>query len=174
MIPYRRSKNIKEFVSRAKLPKDSNHHPTRMEQHYSQQITSSISTCGHPQCGTCKMLRKRPEIRSSITKENYPITDKMTCATIRVIYLIECEKCSMQYVGQTNKSLRQRMAKHREALRANKPRRIYYHFNRTDRKEEDMRVTPLQIVPPELDILVKEQEWITKLKTRKPDGLNFH
>ncbi len=94
MIAYRRSKNIKEFVSKARLPTDSNHHPTGMEQHYSQQITSSISTCGHPQCGTCKMLRKRPEISSSITKETYPITDKMTCATLRFIYLIECEKCN--------------------------------------------------------------------------------
>ena len=66
------------------------------------------------------------------------------------------------------------MAKHREALRAKKPRRIYYHLNHTDHKEEDMKVTPLETVPTEIDILTREQQWITKLWTRKPDGLNFH
>jgi len=66
------------------------------------------------------------------------------------------------------------MAKHREALRAGKPRMIYYHFNRADHTETDMKVTPIEMVPTEVDILAREQEWINRLRTRKPDGLNFH
>jgi len=31
------------------------------------------------------------------------------------------------------------MAKHREALRAGKPRRIYYHFNRADHTKQTWR-----------------------------------
>ncbi len=174
MIAYRRSRNIQEFVTRARLPEDEQVITQTEAQPYYPQISSSISKCNHPQCGTCKMLRRRREIRSTITKEIFPINDQMTCATERVIYLIECEKCNMQYVGQTNKALRQRMAKHREALRAGKPRRIYHHFNRNDHSEEDMKVTPMEKVPAETDILAREQEWITRLRTRKPDGLNFH
>ena len=63
---------------------------------------------------------------------------------------------------------------HREALRAGKPRRIYYHFNRADHTETDMKVTPIEMVPTEVDILAWEQEWINRLRTRKPDRLNFH
>jgi len=48
-------------------------------------------------------------------KHKFQITDRMTCATIRVIYVIKCEKCNLQYVVQNNKSLRQQMAKHTEA-----------------------------------------------------------
>jgi len=119
---------------------------------------------------------KKERDQSTVTKEKFQITDRMTCATFRVIYVIECEKCNLQYVGQTNKSLRQQMAKHREALRAGKPRRIYYHFNRADHTETDMKVTPIEMVPTEVDIilLAREQEWINRLRTRKPDGLNFH
>ena len=117
---------------------------------------------------------KKERDQSTVTKEKFQITDRMTCATIRVICVIDCEKCNLQYVGQTNKSLRQRMAKHREALRAGKPRRIYYHFNRADHTETDMKVTPIEMVPTEVDILAREQEWINRLRTRKPEGLNFH
>jgi len=128
MIAYRRTRNIGEYVSRTKLPTDATTCPSEI-QPYSQQIDFPISRCKHQQCGTCNMLRRRnfKEIKSTVTKEKFQITDRMTCATIRVIYVIECEKCNLQYVGQTNKSLRQRMAKHREALRAGKlkPRRIY-------------------------------------------------
>jgi len=65
---------------------------------------NSYNTCDHQQRGTCNMLRRRKEIKSTVTKEKFQITDRMTCATIRVIYVIECEKCNLQYVGQTNKS----------------------------------------------------------------------
>ena len=85
----------------------------------------------------------------------------------------ECEKCNLQYVGQTNKSLRQRMAKHREALRAVKPRRIYNHFNRADHTETDMKVTLIEMVPTEVDILAREQEWINKFRTRKTIRTKF-
>ena len=66
------------------------------------------------------------------------------------------------------------MAKHREALRAGKPRRIYYHFNRANHTETDMKVTPIEMVHTEVDMFAREQEWINRLWTRKPDGLNFH
>jgi len=29
-------------------------------------------------------------------------------------------------------------------------------------------------VPTEVDKLAREQEWINRLRTKKPDGLNFH
>jgi hypothetical protein len=55
------------------------------------------------------------------------------------------------------------MAKHRKTLRAGKPQRIYYHFNRTDHNESHMKVTPLEIIAEEVDILAREQEWINRL-----------
>ena len=58
------------------------------------------------------------------------------------------------------------MAKHREALRAGKPRRIYYHFNRADHTETGMKVTPIEMVPTEVDILTREQEWINRLENQ--------
>jgi len=116
MIAYRRTRDIREYVSRAKLPTDAITCPSEI-QPYSQQIDFPISRCNYQHCGTCNMLRRRKEIKSTVTKEKFQITDRMTRATITVIYVIECEKCNLQYVGQTNKSLRQRMAKHREALR---------------------------------------------------------
>ena len=81
MIAYRRTRNIREYVSSAKLPKDATTCPSEI-QPYSQQIDFPISRYNHQQCGTYIMLRRRKEIKSTVTKEKFQITDRMTCATI--------------------------------------------------------------------------------------------
>jgi len=69
MIAYRRTRNIREYVRRTKLPTDATTCPSEI-QPYSQQIDFPISRCNHHQCGTCNMLRRRKEIKSTVTKEN--------------------------------------------------------------------------------------------------------
>ena len=144
-----------------------NHIPNRLTSPFQDAITNSV------ELATCYEEGKRSKAQSQ--KKNSKLrTEWPVQQSCRVIYVIECEKCNLQYVGQTNKSLRQWMAKHREGLRAGKPRRIYYRFNRADHTETDMKVTPIEMVPTEVDILAWEQEWINRLRTRNPDGLNFY
>ena len=47
------------------------------------------------------------------TGETHHIKSHITCETFNVIYLIQCRLCSLQYIGETNRRLKDRFNEHR-------------------------------------------------------------
>ena len=43
--------------------------------------------------------------QSSMTGQSYKVHTAATCKTRSLVYLIECRKCSKQYVGETENTL---------------------------------------------------------------------
>ena len=111
------------------------------------------------------------------------------CNTPNVIYLLTCSKCHLQYVGETAQNLNVRFAKHRSCMKGNvnstSCKRLSDHFSvglckgagytvqiienwvgngRTERKSIDLGVATLR--------RKRESEWILKLRTVYPFGLN--
>ena len=90
------------------------------------------------------------------------------CNTCGVIYLLQCKTCGKGYVGQTNRTVRERMQGHRrDAKGKNMP--LYRHTK--NHPLSQFVVTVLQRTVED-DLLKMEEEWIRKLGTRLPKGLN--
>ena len=53
----------------------------------------------------------------------------MNCGTRSVIYLISCQKCGIQYVGETSQTLKCRFNNHRNRLKQLCGLYLYHHFS---------------------------------------------
>ena len=115
-------------------------------------------------------------IKSKTTGLIYQLTQSFSPNTSNCIYLIYCKQCGLQYVGQTGSSLRIRYTQHR------------YNFRRGRKLETPLarhfamlhgpsaaRIAGLESCASwnEQDRLKAEINWINKLKTRQPQGLNI-
>ena len=98
VVAFRRSNNLRDLLVTAKLPsKSTNPHP---------QLPSGSFRCGK-NCATC------PYISDGLTNftffstgETNPIKSNLTCETKNLIYLIQCNRCNLQYIGETKRRLK--------------------------------------------------------------------
>ena len=120
--------------------------------------------------------------RSSVTGKTYKVIGSggWSCSTSNVVYLVTCQCCGLQYVGETSQALRKRMNNHRANIKSLKPQFLYKHFTSDGHKLEDMFVQPIEsiVVSPNEQAstyskrLEREEFWIRELKTVYPYGLN--
>ena len=103
-----------------------------------------------------------------------------SCSTSNVVYLVTCQRCGLQYVGETGQTLRKRMNNHRASIKSLKPQFLYKHFTSDGHRLEDMVVQLIEsivVAPNERASnyskrLEREEFWIRELKTAYPHGLN--
>ena len=89
------------------------------------------------------------------------------------VYLLKCSRCQRsQYVGQTKRPLRERVAGHRAAFESKKNMPLYRHLHRSGHSFSNARFTILERVQNPEDLLEREKHWIRKLQTVIPWGLN--
>ena len=141
-------------------------------------------------CLTCPVLSPCDYIVSSVTHRKYKVInhdlDFCDCSSSNLIYLIICDKCGVQYVGQTAQQLRKRISKHRNDIargRGSCPFLIK-HFNKGNCKGANFHVQVVEkfigtgrtngavdasLVSSRRD---RETEWMLKLRTVFPYGLN--
>ena len=96
--------------------------------------------------------------------------------TVGVIYLISCNKCSKQYVGQTFRKFRIRINEHIYDIKNQKDTVCSDHFNSRGHSLDNLRVQIIEkVMPNETHTLLKREKlWIQTLITRAPFGLNCH
>ena len=86
---------------------------------------SKITKCSNSLCGTCAHLQDGvSELKLKKAKITFKIKERMTCETKDVIYLITCNGCGKQYIGETQ-SLRERVTLHNEQIKHPKYRNLY-------------------------------------------------
>ena len=138
------------------------------------------TTCDLPHCPTCEYFGPRSEIISNVTKQGFKIQSNMNCNSNNLIYLIECDNCGLQYIGQTKRSLRHRFHNHRYDILNERKTSVANHFNQLKCEISDCSLTPI-FKCPTLDTeesttrnrLEIEQFFIRLLKTYQPFGLNI-
>ena len=75
-----------------------------------------IKKCNHQRCLTCSFLRvDQTNYTFFTTKKARKITDSISCHSKNLIYLIECKRCHLQYIGETKRQLGERFGKHRRS-----------------------------------------------------------
>ena len=134
------------------------------------------------------------KITSTVTYQIYPCVNHegnqlATCNTSNVVYLITCNTCHLQYVGETAQNLNLRFAKHRRCMNGNvnskSCKHLSDHFSKGLCKNSNYTVQSIENVSGNgrtargaLDpgvVVVRrktESEWMLKLRTVFPYGLN--
>ena len=168
LISYRRPKNLRDLIVRAKLPSDAPEETNVIGSH----------PCQSSRCKNCKNMTQTNAFTSNTTKQTFKIRENITCTTINVIYLIECTFCGIQYVGETSKKIQDRMRGHRSDIKckrtdANHP--VAIHFNQPGHTLEHFKVTGIEhcLNKPDSHRLNRENYWQHQLRTFTPLGLNI-
>ena len=167
LVAFRRSNNLSNLLVSAKLrnPNQSN------------QPRGSFR-CGY-NCLTCNYITDGLTIYSFYsTGETRPIHHHIDCNSKNVIYMVQCNRCHKQYIGETKRRLKDRFNEHRRPVdkRTNisKPTAVSEHFLSNDHNANDMQLIPLELMKSNRDSVRKAREayLIDRGQTLEPLGLN--
>ena len=153
-MAYRRDKNLVDTLVHGKTNK---------------ALKQKDSTCS---CRICNAM-DREEIWSSTRDAKYKTAENPSCSDRNVVYTLICCKCDKTvYVGETERTLKERIDEHFWGIRHQGEKPIMRHFE--GHKEEQFRVTILQRTFQEGRIYrqLAEKQWIMIQKTKIPQGRN--
>lgn len=124
-------------------------------------------------CSACKYAAAEPVRTVSNSKLNstFLIVHKLSCFSFNVIYLLTCTSCNFMYVGQTCRPLRMRIAEHVYNIKNCLPTPVSEHFNSSCTLQH-FSFAALEHCHDRTKRLLKENKWIRRLRTLKPDGIN--
>ena len=94
MISFRSARKLSSYLVRAKL--------------YPTERTVGSYKCGGKRCEVCINVNETSTFTSTVTGETYIINHRFDCNERCLVYLLTCNKCKMQYVGQTIDQFRSR------------------------------------------------------------------
>ena len=160
---FKTGPNLKQLLVKSTLPAEFKNYAFR--------------TCGKGKCLLCKYhATDSTTFSSTNTKKSYKIRSNIHCNTKNIIYLITCRKCGLQYVGETERTLRERATDHRSRINKKLETPISIHFSQAGHSTLDMKIQPIEKVAPSSNPKVKRLErelfWQRKLQTIHPSGLN--
>ena len=98
----------------------------------------------------------------------------MNCNSTNCIYLITCNKCEKQYVGESGRKLKERINNHRSDIKTNKHTSIAIHFNDIGHNFKHFAILPIELITDPVRRKAKEKWWIKELQTKYPFGLNYY
>ena len=102
LISYRRCSNLRDSQS---------HTPQTTPK------TTGAFRCNRKRCKTCPFITEGTTSYTFFsTNEQRQIRHHITCSSSNLIYMIQCSKCNMQYIGETKRHLSDRFGEHRRAI----------------------------------------------------------
>ena len=115
--------------------------------------------------------------RSSITNMEFRVKATADCRTKNVVYLIECAKCSIEYVGEMENALRISLKGHWSNINHQRlDRPVAQHFNQPHHTLKDLTIMVIKKIYREDVNFCKQKEsyWIKTIKSLLPNGLNCY
>ena len=160
---YTNAKNIKQILVRSNLD--------------NVVEDGAYYGCDQPRCITCRYhANGSNHFQSENNKTQYKLKDKIYCKSTNLVYLITCRLCKKQYVGETGRTLRDRLNDHRSAIKNNKKTPIAIHFNMLNHSVLDLSIMPIELIKNNNSSAatrrLREQYWQLKLNTLFPYGIN--
>ncbi|KAE8629241.1 hypothetical protein XENTR_v10000403 [Xenopus tropicalis] len=128
--------------------------------------------CGEISCSICLYMETTSTFTSTKTGKVYNISERLSCTTRNVIYLITCKRCRKQYVGQTSNSIRRRFVDHLSTINCKKALSLPEHFHLPGHSTQDIALTVIERVRSDQNLLEREIHWMEALGTLTPHGLN--
>ena len=132
VVAFRRSLNLSDLLVTAKISSNS----------ANPQLPSGSFRCGK-NCSTCPYISHRlTSYTFSSTGETRPIKSNLTCDTKNLIYTIQCNRCNLQYIGETKRRLKDRFNGHRGTIdnpnTKSKPTTAAEHFLSSNHTANDL------------------------------------
>jgi peptide-methionine (R)-S-oxide reductase len=176
VISFKQPKNLGRMLCRAKIRNTPNSGDEHLD---------PCKPCGAKRCQLCPLLVTSDRITSTSNGRTFSCRNSSTnCNSLWSVYVVSCPDCGLQYVGQTN-NIRLRMNGHKSDLRkfidgtSNKSESVilYQHLKEHSQAFRFQIVETLPYVGKrrtELDNRLDsaEREWIWKLDSITPKGLN--
>ena len=156
---FRKQRNLQNFLIRAKVESEKGRHI--------QRSLRGMKRCTKF-CSICPYIKEGKVIRSS--KFTWHIRSNVNCNTSNIIYMIQCnkDKCSQRYIGQSKRSLRQRISEHKGYITSNNQSQpTGEHFSKPGHNISNMTVTIIEKVKQNSELFRKEREhyFINKFNT---------
>ena len=144
-----------------------------------------ISRCANARCKTCPNWIREDSIVSNVTNKTYSFinhtVENINCHTQNIVYLLTCNECNIQYVGETIQPFNERMNGHRSSKAG--CQHILDHKDVCSDHNYSYQI--LEKLPgsgydiyghPDVEMRAlrksKEESWIKTLRTLYPYGLN--
>ena len=99
--------------------------------------------CMGSRCKTCKHVNVTNTFNSTYTRRQYKIANRLDCKSCNVVYLITCNLCNKQYVGETLRRLCDRLTDHRSNIVTLKDTPIAKHFTLPYHSIANITITPI-------------------------------
>ena len=166
LTAFRRQKNLRDLLIRAKVPPPPKKHEERRK--------IGMSKCGLA-CTACPYVKSQKQIKLP-DKGIWHINRNVNCRSFNVIYLIECDKdnCKQRYVGETGRVFKFRLYEHRGYIsNKDESQATGAHFNLPGHSLANMKCTIIEQVTTKSEAYRKQREqfFIRKLNTFH-NGLN--
>ena len=166
MISFRSARKINSYLVRAKL--------------YPEERTKVSFKCGSKRCEVCLNVNETSTFASTVTGETYIINHKFNCNDKCLVYLLTCNCCKKQYVGQTDDEFRFRWNNYKSNRRKHQrgetcmQQHLYELFRSSNHNcfISDVSVSFIDKTDPS-DPLKREDYWRSTMKTMASFGLNI-
>ena len=130
--------------------------------------------CTNIRCKACAYIIECTSFTSTYNNRRFKLHNRFSCASTNIVYLVTCNKCNMQYVGETGRSLRDRVTDHVSCIRLKKPTPIGLHFNQAGHGLKHFTILAIEQFEENSESIrhMKESTWQHLLQTAHPLGIN--
>ena len=169
LISFRKNKTFRDILC-------AQNRTTEKKSRITTRCTKENETKRGRPCELCPSMSETDKITNMQTKTSiYP--QGGTCTSHHIIYAAECTKCNLIYIGSITLLLNRRMNGHRhDAKDRPSATELSEHFfnNPNCNFDTDVQITIIENMNNSTITQLERREdyWISRLKTRKPTGLN--
>ena len=152
IIPaYRKNKNLKDYLVHSKLKNTDR--PIRKKPDY---------------------FKPKQQVKNRTTNTMIGLNQSIRANTSNCVYLITCNKCNLQYVGETKNTIADRLNQHRYNINNAKETEllIVQHFMNHGINALEVCGLETNQTWTEFERKFNEKQWIKTLNTTFPQGLN--
>ena len=176
LMAYRRNKNLKDLIGGNVIANDLA---------FKKNTKPKLGKCSP--CNTkagnlcCKQLLETTQFHSNQRNKSYQIFHDVNCKSELVIYLMECTKCRLQYIGKSETKLNIRINNHRKDSTKITTILACQHFNNPSHNftQDATFIIIDQLRKMDCDkeelrrrLETREVFWIRTLQTLRPQCLN--
>ena len=137
LVAYKRPKNIRDKIIRSKVPPLPSSRPKRE--------LKGMKKCN--KCSACPFVKEGKTTQSRSSNYRQDINSTVDCTTKNIIYLLGCRKCPQQYIGETERAMKERFQEHRNYVSTNNQSKTTgVHFNSKGHTISDMEITIVEKV----------------------------